>query len=226
MCNKGKTTCPELEKLLSALYSSGRGGQAQGEACRVAQGAEEEAHCRLCCAEGALRRGFEASADGPATKQQRQITAQNPTARATSTRGGRTCCARICLRSWRRKRVFADPQFVIANSRTANARSRSAGAPPDQDRHDGGPAQTPATKQQRQITAQNPTARATSTRGGRTCCARMQTAELQTLAREVQELLQTKIGTTAYSQVHNTIRQFCATKRKIGAEQGVDDLPI
>jgi hypothetical protein len=42
----------------------------------------------------------------------------------------------------------------------------------------------------------------------------LQTAELQTLAREVQELLQTKIGTTAYSQVHNTIRQKAATRRQ------------
>ena len=42
----------------------------------------------------------------------------------------------------------------------------------------------------------------------------LKTAELQTLAREVQELLQTKIGTTAYSQVHNTIRQKAATRRQ------------
>ncbi|GAA5862548.1 hypothetical protein JCM1840_004222 [Sporobolomyces johnsonii] len=40
-----------------------------------------------------------------------------------------------------------------------------------------------------------------------------QMAELQTLAREVQELLQGKIGTTAYSLVHNQIRQKAADKR-------------
>lgn len=37
--------------------------------------------------------------------------------------------------------------------------------------------------------------------------------ELQTLAQEVQELLQTKIGTTAYSAVHTQIRQKAAIKR-------------
>ncbi|GAA5956052.1 hypothetical protein JCM21900_002578 [Sporobolomyces salmonicolor] len=40
-----------------------------------------------------------------------------------------------------------------------------------------------------------------------------QMAELQMLAREVQELLQGKIGTTAYSLVHNQIRQKAADKR-------------
>ncbi|GAA5903256.1 hypothetical protein JCM8208_002254 [Rhodotorula glutinis] len=40
-----------------------------------------------------------------------------------------------------------------------------------------------------------------------------QMAELQTLAREVQELLQSKIGTTAYSSVHNAIRQQAAARR-------------
>ncbi|GJN92260.1 hypothetical protein Rhopal_005290-T1 [Rhodotorula paludigena] len=40
-----------------------------------------------------------------------------------------------------------------------------------------------------------------------------QMAELQTLAHEVQELLQSKIGTTAYAQVHNQIRQRAAEKR-------------
>jgi len=39
------------------------------------------------------------------------------------------------------------------------------------------------------------------------------TAELQTLAREVQELLQSKIGTTSYSAVHNAIRQQAAARR-------------
>jgi U3 small nucleolar RNA-associated protein 20 len=37
--------------------------------------------------------------------------------------------------------------------------------------------------------------------------------ELQTLAREVQELLQTKIGTTKYSAVHNEIRAKAAARR-------------
>lgn len=40
------------------------------------------------------------------------------------------------------------------------------------------------------------------------------TAELQTLAHEVQELLQSKVGTTAYSTVHTAIRQKAATKRQ------------
>ncbi|BGP36520.1 U3 snoRNP protein [Rhodotorula kratochvilovae] len=40
-----------------------------------------------------------------------------------------------------------------------------------------------------------------------------QMVELQTLAREVQELLQSKIGTTAYAAVHNSIRQQAATRR-------------
>lgn len=39
-------------------------------------------------------------------------------------------------------------------------------------------------------------------------------AELQTLAREVQDLLQSKIGTTAYSQVHNQIWQKAAMRRQ------------
>ncbi|GAA5980986.1 hypothetical protein JCM10908_003941 [Rhodotorula pacifica] len=54
-----------------------------------------------------------------------------------------------------------------------------------------------------------------------------QMAELQTLAREVQELLQAKIGTTAYSQVHNTIRQKAATRRQerkqIITQQAISD---
>ncbi|GAA5866298.1 hypothetical protein JCM3774_006608 [Rhodotorula dairenensis] len=54
-----------------------------------------------------------------------------------------------------------------------------------------------------------------------------QMVELQTLAREVQELLQTKIGTTAYSQVHNTIRQRAATRRQerkqVLAQQAISD---
>ncbi|GAA5897320.1 hypothetical protein JCM6882_001857 [Rhodosporidiobolus microsporus] len=37
--------------------------------------------------------------------------------------------------------------------------------------------------------------------------------ELQTLAREVQELLQTKIGVTKYSAIHNQIRQKAAERR-------------
>ncbi|GAA5994163.1 hypothetical protein JCM5350_006337 [Sporobolomyces pararoseus] len=40
-----------------------------------------------------------------------------------------------------------------------------------------------------------------------------QMAELQTLAKEVQELMQTKIGTTEYSKVHNEIRKRAAEKR-------------
>ncbi|BGP21593.1 armadillo-type fold domain containing protein [Rhodotorula toruloides] len=40
-----------------------------------------------------------------------------------------------------------------------------------------------------------------------------QMVELQTLSREVQELLQQKIGTTAYAQVHNQIRQRAAARR-------------
>ncbi|GAA5834879.1 hypothetical protein JCM11251_002051 [Rhodosporidiobolus azoricus] len=40
-----------------------------------------------------------------------------------------------------------------------------------------------------------------------------QMAELQTLAREVQELLQTKIGVTQYSAIHNQIRQKAAERR-------------
>ncbi|SCV68516.1 BQ2448_637 [Microbotryum intermedium] len=39
------------------------------------------------------------------------------------------------------------------------------------------------------------------------------TAELQNLAREVQELLQSKVGTTVYSNVHSTIRQRAAERR-------------
>lgn len=38
-------------------------------------------------------------------------------------------------------------------------------------------------------------------------------AELQTLAHEVQELLQSKVGTTMYSSVHATIRQKAAERR-------------
>lgn len=37
--------------------------------------------------------------------------------------------------------------------------------------------------------------------------------EIQTLAQEVQELLQNKIGVTAYSTIHTTIRQKAAIKR-------------
>ncbi|BGP12578.1 hypothetical protein JCM10213_004835 [Rhodosporidiobolus nylandii] len=40
-----------------------------------------------------------------------------------------------------------------------------------------------------------------------------QMADLQSLAREVQELLQTKIGTTAFSQTYNEIRKQAAEKR-------------
>ncbi|GAA5909110.1 Utp20p [Sporobolomyces salmoneus] len=40
-----------------------------------------------------------------------------------------------------------------------------------------------------------------------------QMAELQTLAREVQELMQSKIGTTEYAAVHNEIRKRAAEKR-------------
>ncbi|GAA5886649.1 hypothetical protein JCM16303_001398 [Sporobolomyces ruberrimus] len=40
-----------------------------------------------------------------------------------------------------------------------------------------------------------------------------QMAELQTLAKEVQELMQAKIGTTEYSSVHNEIRKRAAEKR-------------
>ncbi|GAA6011855.1 hypothetical protein JCM11491_000772 [Sporobolomyces phaffii] len=40
-----------------------------------------------------------------------------------------------------------------------------------------------------------------------------QMAELQTLAKEVQELMQTKIGTTEYAAVHNEIRKRAAEKR-------------
>lgn len=38
-------------------------------------------------------------------------------------------------------------------------------------------------------------------------------AELQSLAHEVQELLQAKVGTTAYSSVHTSIRQKAAERR-------------
>ncbi|GAA6061993.1 hypothetical protein JCM10212_004271 [Sporobolomyces blumeae] len=40
-----------------------------------------------------------------------------------------------------------------------------------------------------------------------------QMAELQTLAKEVQELMQTKVGTTEYAAVHNEIRKRAAEKR-------------
>ena len=40
-----------------------------------------------------------------------------------------------------------------------------------------------------------------------------QKGELQTLAREVQELMQHKIGTTEYAAVHNEIRKRAAERR-------------